>query len=164
MLGISEESKAYRLFDPVKQRIVISRDVVCSENEKWNWQNNKKTGAQDKLVWEGHCDSIGGDTSEVMLPELSQSNGNSALENEMGTEEQNTNEAGPLDISNNTTDQLEVEITGTSSTLGRSRRKPAWLQDYVTNQELKEEEEEEHGLAMFVAAGDPVSLKKLIKM
>lgn len=36
LLGISEESKAYRLYDPVSKKIVTSRDVVCVENEKWN--------------------------------------------------------------------------------------------------------------------------------
>lgn len=28
LLGVSEESKAYRLFNPVSKKIVISRDVI----------------------------------------------------------------------------------------------------------------------------------------
>lgn len=35
MLGVSEESKAYRLYDPVSQRILISRDVIFEENKSW---------------------------------------------------------------------------------------------------------------------------------
>lgn len=36
LLGISEESKAYRLYDPMSKKIVLSRDVVFEENEYWN--------------------------------------------------------------------------------------------------------------------------------
>ena len=31
-LGVSEESKAYRLYDPISQKIIISRDVVFEED------------------------------------------------------------------------------------------------------------------------------------
>lgn len=30
-LGVSEESKAYRMFDPIFNKIIISRDVVYDE-------------------------------------------------------------------------------------------------------------------------------------
>ena len=33
LLGVSEGSKAYRLYDPTSQRIIISRDVVLKENK-----------------------------------------------------------------------------------------------------------------------------------
>ena len=35
LLGVSEESKAYRLYDPISQRIIISRDVIFEENKSW---------------------------------------------------------------------------------------------------------------------------------
>ena len=41
-LGVSEESKAYRLYNPVTKRIIISRDVVFMENEKWSWNKDKQ--------------------------------------------------------------------------------------------------------------------------
>ena len=31
LLGISEESKAYRLYDPLSQKVLISRDVIFNE-------------------------------------------------------------------------------------------------------------------------------------
>ena len=34
LLGMSEESKAYRLYDPTSKKIVVSRDVVFEENER----------------------------------------------------------------------------------------------------------------------------------
>jgi len=35
--GVSEESKAYMLYDVVTKKVVISRDMVFSKNEAWNW-------------------------------------------------------------------------------------------------------------------------------
>ena len=37
LLGVSEESKAYRLYDPIANKIVISRDVVFEEDKSWDW-------------------------------------------------------------------------------------------------------------------------------
>ena len=33
LLGVSEESKAYRLYDPVARKIIVSRDVIFEENK-----------------------------------------------------------------------------------------------------------------------------------
>lgn len=30
--GVNEESKAYRLFDPISQRIIVSRDAIFKED------------------------------------------------------------------------------------------------------------------------------------
>nr|KYP63615.1 Retrovirus-related Pol polyprotein from transposon TNT 1-94 [Cajanus cajan] len=51
LLGISDESKAYRLYDPISQRIIISRDVVFAENEAWEWNNHESTTICE-LEWE----------------------------------------------------------------------------------------------------------------
>ena len=37
LLGVSEESKGYRLFDPVAKRVVVSRDVIFEEEKQWDW-------------------------------------------------------------------------------------------------------------------------------
>ena len=36
LLGISEESKAYRLYNPIIQKIIISHDVIFDENSCWD--------------------------------------------------------------------------------------------------------------------------------
>lgn len=36
LLGVSEESKAYRLYDPNSKQIIISRDVVFEEDKAWD--------------------------------------------------------------------------------------------------------------------------------
>ncbi|PNX97760.1 cysteine-rich receptor-like protein kinase 25-like protein, partial [Trifolium pratense] len=42
-LGLSEESKAYKLYNH-ENKIIISRDVVFEENKCWNWDKNGKNG------------------------------------------------------------------------------------------------------------------------
>lgn len=39
-LGISDKSKAYRLFNPITKKIVVSRDVIFDEEALWNWSDN----------------------------------------------------------------------------------------------------------------------------
>ncbi|KAL1191737.1 Retrovirus-related Pol polyprotein from transposon TNT 1-94 [Cardamine amara subsp. amara] len=46
-LGVSDESKAWRLYDPTVKKIVISKDVVFDEDKSWNWD---QTDARSKEV------------------------------------------------------------------------------------------------------------------
>jgi len=39
-MGVSEESKASRMYDPITKRIIISRDVVFDEMGKWDWKKS----------------------------------------------------------------------------------------------------------------------------
>ena len=48
---MSEESKAYRLFNPISGKIVTSRDVVFDEKACWNWQGNDEVSISDTLEW-----------------------------------------------------------------------------------------------------------------
>ncbi|GKA70962.1 cysteine-rich receptor-like protein kinase 25-like protein, partial [Tanacetum coccineum] len=42
-LGVRQESKAYRLYDPSSKIIVISRDVIFDEDATWDWsEENQK--------------------------------------------------------------------------------------------------------------------------
>ena len=41
-LGTEPGSKAYRLFDPISRKIMVSRDVVFDENKSWNWMSGDK--------------------------------------------------------------------------------------------------------------------------
>jgi hypothetical protein len=42
LLGVSEESKAYKMYDPISQKIIVSRDVVFEEDKHWNWNKRHK--------------------------------------------------------------------------------------------------------------------------
>ena len=51
LLGRSEESKGYRLYDLVSNKVVVSRDVVFEENEGWNWGRSIEEAKTDLLKW-----------------------------------------------------------------------------------------------------------------
>ena len=38
LLGYKEGTKAYRLYDPKRGKVVISRDVVFDEMATWDWE------------------------------------------------------------------------------------------------------------------------------
>lgn len=43
-LGVNQESEAYRLYDPVTDKVVISRDVIFDEDATWDWpKGNQET-------------------------------------------------------------------------------------------------------------------------
>jgi len=42
LLGVSEESKGYRLFNPITKKVVVSRDVIFEEEKQWDWDENFK--------------------------------------------------------------------------------------------------------------------------
>lgn len=64
LLGVSEESKAYRLYDPILKKVVISRDVVFEEDNKWNWDDSFAENIAPDLTW--------GDDDELHTPNASE--------------------------------------------------------------------------------------------
>lgn len=48
-LGVSEELKAFRMYDPESKKIVISRDVMFEEEEKWRWEKTTEITCCDNL-------------------------------------------------------------------------------------------------------------------
>jgi transposase InsO family protein len=40
-IGNSETSKAYKVYNSVTNKVVVSRDVIFSENEAWTWPENE---------------------------------------------------------------------------------------------------------------------------
>ena len=42
-LGVSDASKAYKLFNPLTKKIVISRDVIFDEESIQNWDEQQPT-------------------------------------------------------------------------------------------------------------------------
>lgn len=48
-IGVSEESKAYWLYDPNTKKVIVIRDVVFDENVGWNWSDDE--GRSDVFTW-----------------------------------------------------------------------------------------------------------------
>jgi hypothetical protein len=51
-LGYEQGSKAYRLFDPVANRVHVSRDVVFDEDASWDWSISSHTNDDTPFVVE----------------------------------------------------------------------------------------------------------------
>ncbi|KAL3507597.1 hypothetical protein ACH5RR_032979 [Cinchona calisaya] len=42
-LGVSETSKAYKLFNPLIEKLVTNRDIVFDEKCTWDWNRQQST-------------------------------------------------------------------------------------------------------------------------
>lgn len=137
LLGVSEESKAYKLYDPIKKKIWISKDVKFQEDAVWDWGEAKT--------------SITLDTSELNPLEESSQEDDEIIQNSNDTTT-TTSDATP----NSTSNMLDSNISRASenSAQGRTRRPPIWMRDYVTGDDLTEEDA--MNFSMF-ACSDPVT-------
>ncbi|XP_027912899.1 uncharacterized protein LOC114172930, partial [Vigna unguiculata] len=51
LLGVSEEFKAYRLYDPLNKKIYVSRDVKFQEDAAWEWDEAETNEAKtNKMI------------------------------------------------------------------------------------------------------------------
>jgi hypothetical protein len=48
--GYSETSKAYRLYNPITKKLILSRDVQFMENQFWNDSENQHMDSQNPLL------------------------------------------------------------------------------------------------------------------
>ncbi|KAJ0441172.1 putative RNA-directed DNA polymerase [Helianthus annuus] len=148
-VGISTESKAYRMYDPVKGKVIISKDVTFLESEKWEW---KKTdfGSTELLI----PDSEAMQESDTIVDQpreevVNQDQGGDGMHQQQTP--QANGEGNEEGLS-----QLEV---GTISR--RTRSAPVWMDDYQTREGLSDEEGTE--FVMFSSFGDPTSFEEAIK-
>ncbi|MCH80155.1 copia-type polyprotein [Trifolium medium] len=116
-LGISEESKAYRLYNPTTKKIIISRDVKFVESEKWKWD---EADSSKKLA-------------EQVISDEEPDNANT-------NEELEADEAADTDedvhSQASTPNSPVIDHIGASNSnlndQGRTRKPPYWHSDYDT--------------------------------
>ncbi|RVW45415.1 Retrovirus-related Pol polyprotein from transposon TNT 1-94 [Vitis vinifera] len=142
LLGVSEESKAYRLYDPISQKIIVSRDVKFEEENSWDWNKSYEKAIIADLDW-GESDK------EAVLVDTNRGNFETdhhdiTIEAMEGNDSYESNEENPLNPNE-----------------GRIRRPPAWLRDYESGNGLSEEEDTAYQ-ALFVG-NDPVSFGDAVK-
>lgn len=137
LLGVSDESKAYRLYDPATKKIIISNDVLFEEEESWDWG---RTDEELKLdVLEDDKESNEEHIEEENIQNVSgSSSSDSSLRNEVNTQE------------------VAVEERDE-----RIRREPVWMADYETGEGLSEEEDMHE--MMMVIDDDPFSFEEAVK-
>ena len=49
LMGVSEVSKGYRLYDPATKKIITSRDIIFEEEKHWDWDSSHKEEVQMSL-------------------------------------------------------------------------------------------------------------------
>lgn len=150
LLGVSEESKAYRLYNPTSRKIIVSRDVVFEENECWDWGRSVEEVKLDVLDW--------GDNDDK---ELGQNNGEEGDDANDGVIEQEHGEPG---VSASSSSSSLQDTSPDSDEEGRNRRQPDWMKDYVSGEGLglSAGEEELHNLAVFTANEDPITFDEAV--
>ena len=130
LLGLSSESKAYKLYNPITKRIVVSRDVVFDENASWEWNNSETESRQNLLEWSDNEDA--GNNEQI---EKETMNNSSRAENEVCADGEN--EERPRAIAFEMDRQRIVELEEDENSevrkpLGRLCKRPAWMSDHVT--------------------------------
>lgn len=40
LIGYDEKTKGYKLFDPIRKKVIVSRDVRINEASKWDWNSS----------------------------------------------------------------------------------------------------------------------------
>ena len=123
-LGTEPGSKAYRLYDPSRKRVVVSRDVCFDEMKTWEWTSS--SSEEDKPG-----------TLVISFGQY----GNRGVRKDEDKEETEEGNDETVEIEHNLPDNSNDDVTETSE-LRRSTRvskKPGYLDDYVC---LAEEEGE----------------------
>jgi len=148
LLGVSDEMKAYKLFDPITKKIIISKDMIFEEDKIWNWDEERVESTRTALNMNGH------DEDESSQEE--EENDNVEVTSQHGEESGNVELTPPhmaatyLQPSDSTNTLVQRRAT-------RTRRQPSWLRDYETNLFV---EEEEDLLAMLTDSADPLTFEE----
>ncbi|CAJ2629918.1 unnamed protein product [Trifolium pratense] len=149
LLGLSEESKAYKLYDPINKRVMVSRDVVFEEDKAWNWKNDTHHESNDMI-------SVDGSTSE--------SNDNEEhSENEENSEDEDIIESSNDHVSHDQAESSSDMNTESDELSPREVRRPGYLNDYVTGDEIDEQLQNMMIQAMFSTSNDPNDYDEAVK-
>lgn len=101
LLGVSEESKAYKLYNPISKKIIISRDVFFKETEFWPWNSPQEQHRESIAVIDDDDD----DEETVFETPVTSNTSQHSTQDQSGGE--------------------------TSSRPQRQRRTPVWMEDMM---------------------------------
>ncbi|GAU41840.1 hypothetical protein TSUD_177510 [Trifolium subterraneum] len=150
LLGVSEESKTYKLYNPSEKKIIISRDVVFEESKSWNWNKQETSSAKGQTI-DIEDNDANDDTGQIEAKVTGSNTDN--------TESHDGNEANEdIQQDGHVSDSSDSEVL-----TPRTRRPPNYLRDYVTNQEQENEVDVMQNFALFSFKEDPNSYEEAVK-
>eukprot|EP00268_Persea_americana_P066488 TRINITY_DN9059_c1_g1_i12.p1 TRINITY_DN9059_c1_g1~~TRINITY_DN9059_c1_g1_i12.p1 ORF type:complete len:238 (-),score=67.70 TRINITY_DN9059_c1_g1_i12:459-1172(-) len=110
-LGVSEVSKAYKLYNPVTRKIVVSRDVIFDEDTMWNWSENRSVQQQIPVDDDSDKEDVAAPETQAQQPP----------QPEVQSSQQSEEEGYNLRDEN-------------------SRKRPAWMMDYEVSYSSSDDE------------------------
>jgi hypothetical protein len=144
-LGLGEESKAYKLYNPIKTKIIVRRDVSFEESKQWNWEKNEV----EQIVTKNEMRN----TDKVTY---SASN-HSEDENDPQEPEVNNEMQPELDEQNAIVSDSEDSNDEDQDLGKRVHKRLAYLDDYVTAENI--EAQTFHNLVVFSSSENRNYLK-----
>ncbi|GJZ85113.1 retrovirus-related pol polyprotein from transposon TNT 1-94 [Tanacetum coccineum] len=122
---VSQESKAYRMFDPNSKKIVISRDVVFDEEEQWDWEQKRTMNTILK------SDDDEEHAEPVPNEEVQGHNEDEQHNNESPGGSNNNDSGGSSSSSSSSSRPSTNEFSDASPVQGRIRRQPTYMKDFA---------------------------------
>jgi len=147
-IGVSEESKAYRLYNPITKKIIISRDVLFDEENTWDWSSTEQ---QQSLI---DLEEVGGEIKQPLQSPLESQEPESQLQ----LPSQSLGEVSPMFSASAS---IPNENQASNSEPQQQRKRPSWMTDYVSGDELSDEDTTAH-YALF-AGSDPMLFTEAVK-
>ncbi|GAU51653.1 hypothetical protein TSUD_414750 [Trifolium subterraneum] len=152
LLGLSEESKGYKLYDPVSKRIIVSRDVIFDESKGWN-DDQKQAGKSNN----DEGTSLITEDTEIEINEPGNFHHNEHITDQQ-VHESNTDSDQQVEESSS---EVDEESTDSDELPPRVVKKPGYLNDYVSGEEI--DESLMQNLAMSGTSDDPVTYDEAVK-
>lgn len=119
-LGVEPGTKAYRLYDPSSNRIIVSRDVVFEEDKQWSWATPEASGDDESGSFEVELMPLRSDEPQTVSHITSETE----IEGEDVKSEDDDEE---------TEEQSTVNVRRST----RIRSKPLYLDDYFLLAEVE---------------------------
>lgn len=148
LLGMSLESKGYRLYDPIAKKIISSRDVIFEEHRQWDWDASYATEQDMELEWEDLSADQPATPAEDGL-----SDSDEAAQGDTSAIEETIHR-----------DTIAISVDPVPAAReGRVRRAPTWAADYTSGEGISDEDES-HLLNMaLITTTDPTSFEEAVK-
>ncbi|KAK2442007.1 putative mitochondrial protein [Trifolium repens] len=147
LLGISEESKGYKLYDPSAKKVIVSKDVIFEESKGWKWKNDKAKPLDDPISISSSHEQDDEQGTDIEDMEVQNETGNTNVHNDS-----DSNSQASEDTITYSSDEMTPRVS----------RRPRYLDDYVTGDE-SDNDDALQNLAMFSNNNDPVTYDEAAK-